>query len=86
MIQVATWLGLTVMILAAVALFCAVQMMIVSVMFGGDPDKSWLELFIATAIMAMVVWIPLSLGWAVTSVTQNTETVKAAVEVGGSWI
>ena len=68
MMAFAAWVGLTTLLILACAVFCGLQWFFNGVVFGREPDFDWYDLFVPTVMMAMIVWLPLSLGWWVTSI------------------
>lgn len=76
------WIGYTALIIFGVALFCGAQWLLNGCLWGRDPDFDWWDVFVPTFVIAMIVWLPFSLGWAITAANKTAEVLSTmAAEV-----
>lgn len=62
-----TWVGWSVIGTIVVGLFCLIQWLLSGVVYGREPDFDWWDIFPGTLLLAAVVWLPMSLGWAISA-------------------
>lgn len=75
MMMFVTWIGWTVVVLVVACVFAGAQNLVGQIVIGDSFQSDWAELCIVDCVMAMVAWLPFSLGWFITAAQKTAEVI-----------